>query len=68
MIGLSDLLNGFKGAGARVEGSDDLRGLPPIIEEKPTESLNKKEKRCPLLTGVNSAETSNAVFGKTCCF
>ncbi|KOB65466.1 Carboxylesterase [Operophtera brumata] len=63
MVFLDDI-SGRSGAGARVEGADDLRGLPPIVVEKPAESLNKKEKRCPMLTGVTSAETAKAVYGK----
>ena len=47
-----------------MEGADDLRGLPPLVAEAPAESLNKKQKRVPLLTGVTSAETSRAVYGK----
>ncbi|KAJ8718906.1 hypothetical protein PYW07_016462 [Mythimna separata] len=57
-------ISGRSGAGARVEGADDLRGLPPLVSEAPAESLKKKQKRVPLLTGVTSAETSRAVFGK----
>lgn len=57
-------ISGRSGAGARVEGADDLRGLPPIVAESPAEALDKKQKRVPLLTGVTSAETSRAVFGK----
>lgn len=56
-------VSGRSGAGARVEGEDDLRGLPPIVAEAPAQSLEKKEKRVPMLTGVTSAETSRAVFG-----
>lgn len=58
------MLKSWLGAGARVEGADDLRGLPPLVAEAPAESLSKKQKRVPLLTGVTSAETSRAVFGK----
>ncbi|KAF9790244.1 hypothetical protein SFRURICE_010904 [Spodoptera frugiperda] len=57
-------ISGRSGAGARVEGEDDLRALPPLVAESPAEALNKKQKRVPLLTGVTSAETSRAVFGK----
>ncbi|XP_037303127.1 acylcarnitine hydrolase [Manduca sexta] len=57
-------ISGRSGAGARVEGEYDHRGLPPIVAEKPDESLNRKQKRPPMLTGVTSAETSKAVFGK----
>lgn len=53
----------YAGAGARVEGEDDLRGLPPLVADAPAESLKKKQKRVPMLTGVTSAETSRAVFG-----
>lgn len=52
------------GSGVRVEGKYDSRGLPPIIEEPPADSLQKRRQRVPILTGVVSAETSNAVFGK----
>lgn len=54
----------LSGAGARVEGEDDLRALPPLVVEPPSESLKKRDKRAPLLTGVTSAETSRAVYGK----
>lgn len=47
-----------------MEGADDLRGLPPVVAEAPAESLSKKQKRVPFLTGVTSAETSRAVFGR----
>ncbi|KAJ0177681.1 hypothetical protein K1T71_006554 [Dendrolimus kikuchii] len=57
-------ISGRSGPGVRVEGKDDLRALPPIVSEQPVESLKKKEKRPPILTGVTSAETSKAVFGK----
>ncbi|XP_026746804.1 liver carboxylesterase 4-like isoform X2 [Trichoplusia ni] len=57
-------ISGRSGAGARVEGKDDLRGLPPLVAEAPAESLNKEQKRVPFLTGVTKAETSRAVFGK----
>ncbi|CAB3235416.1 unnamed protein product [Arctia plantaginis] len=59
-----DEVSGRSGAGARVEGEDDLRGLPPLVADAPAESLKKKQKRVPMLTGVTSAETSRAVFGK----
>ncbi|XP_028026249.1 carboxylesterase 3 [Bombyx mandarina] len=59
-----DEISGRSGAGARVEGEDDKRALPPIVSEKPADSLKKKTKRPPMLTGVTSAETSRAVFGK----
>nr|QLI62128.1 carboxylesterase 16 [Streltzoviella insularis] len=57
-------ISGRTGFGARVEGEHDLRSLPPIVSEQPAESLDKKTQRCPLLTGVTSAETSRAVLGK----
>ncbi|XP_061704438.1 carboxylesterase 4A isoform X2 [Cydia pomonella] len=57
-------ISGRSGAGARVEGKEDLRGLPPIVEEQPADALNKKTKRVPMLTGVVSAETARAVQGK----
>ncbi|XP_075976005.1 acylcarnitine hydrolase [Anticarsia gemmatalis] len=59
-----DEVAGRRGAGARVEGEDDRRGLPPLVDEEPAESLKKRQKRAPMLTGVTSAETSRAVFGK----
>nr|WGO51728.1 putative antennal esterase CXE32 [Ectropis grisescens] len=59
-----DDISGRSGAGARVEGEDDLRALPPLVVEPPADSLKKKDKRVPLLTGVTSAETSRAVYGK----
>ncbi|XP_049870654.1 carboxylesterase 4A [Pectinophora gossypiella] len=59
-----DEISGRSGNGARVEGEDDLRALPPLVAEAPAESLAKKKQRVPLLTGVTSAETSRAVFGK----
>lgn len=34
-----------------------------MVSEQPSESLKKKRQRSPFLTGVNSAETSRAVFG-----
>lgn len=46
-----------------MEGEHDGRGLPPMVSEQPTESLQKKRQRSPFLTGVNSAETARAVFG-----
>lgn len=46
-----------------MEGEHDGRGLPPMVSEQPTESLKKKRQQSPFLTGVNSAETSRAVFG-----
>lgn len=57
-------ISGRSGTGVRVEDKEDLRGLPPIVSEQPAESLKKKEKRPPMLTGVTSAETSKAVFGR----
>ncbi|XP_059053509.1 carboxylesterase 5A [Achroia grisella] len=59
-----DEVAGRAGTGARVEGSDDNRALPILIEEMPATSLKKKRQHAPLLTGVTSAETSRAVFGK----
>lgn len=46
-----------------MEGEHDNRGLPPMVSEQPSESLKKKRQKGPLLTGVNSAETSRAVLG-----
>ncbi|KAI8421054.1 hypothetical protein MSG28_008180 [Choristoneura fumiferana] len=57
-------ISGRSGAGARVEGKEDLRGLPPLVEQHPAEQLGQSGKRVPLLTGVVSAETSRAVLGK----
>ncbi|XP_047504914.1 fatty acyl-CoA hydrolase precursor, medium chain [Pieris napi] len=57
-------IGGNSGVGVRVEGSDDLRGLPPLIAEEPSDSIKKKHQLGPMLTGVTSAETSRAVFGK----
>ncbi|KAJ2947375.1 hypothetical protein O0L34_g17142 [Tuta absoluta] len=59
-----DEISGRSGAGARVEGSDDYRALPPLVEEQPAESIKQKRQAVPMLTGVTSAETSRAVFGK----
>ncbi|XP_032515898.2 carboxylesterase 5A [Danaus plexippus] len=59
-----DELSGRSGAGSRVEGPHDLRSLPPLVEEAPTDSLKRKHQRVPMFTGVTSAETANAVFGK----
>ncbi|KAM3967092.1 carboxylesterase clade H, member 1 [Aphomia sociella] len=59
-----DEVSGRAGSGARVEGPDDHRALPILVEEMPANSLKKKRQRAPLLTGVTSAETSRAVFGK----
>ncbi|CAG9787349.1 unnamed protein product [Diatraea saccharalis] len=57
-------ISGKTGPGVRIEGADDHRGLPPLIEEPPTTSLKKKRQSSPLLTGVTTAETNRAVFGK----
>ncbi|XP_034828384.1 cocaine esterase [Maniola hyperantus] len=57
-------ISGREGSGPRPEGKDDDRGLPPLVEEEPNESLKKKRQRSPMLTGVVSAETSRAVYGK----
>ncbi|XP_041968305.1 liver carboxylesterase 1F [Aricia agestis] len=57
-------ISGRSGTGARIEGAYDNRGLPPMVAEAPSESLQLKQQRSPMLTGVTSAETSNAVFGK----
>ncbi|XP_045449049.1 pyrethroid hydrolase Ces2e [Melitaea cinxia] len=59
-----DEIAGRGGSGARVEGLDDKRGLPPVVYEEPSKSLKMKQQQCPMLTGVVSAETSKAVFGK----
>lgn len=59
-----DEVAGRSGTGARVEGADDYRALPILVEEMPANSLKKKRQHAPLLTGVTSAETSRAVFGK----
>nr|AQY62718.1 carboxylesterase [Cnaphalocrocis medinalis] len=55
---------GRNGAGVRVEGQYDRRGLPTLVTEQPAEALKKKKQNIPLLTGVTSAETVRAVFGK----
>ncbi|CAK1543895.1 unnamed protein product [Leptosia nina] len=55
---------GNAGVGVRVEGEDDKRGLPPLVAEDPSDSIKKKHQLGPMLTGVTSAETSRAVFGK----
>ncbi|XP_028161955.1 liver carboxylesterase 2-like [Ostrinia furnacalis] len=57
-------ITGRKGAGIRVEGEYDKRGLPTLVTEQPSETLKKKKQKVPLLTGVTSAETVRAVFGK----
>ncbi|CAH0399091.1 unnamed protein product [Chilo suppressalis] len=57
-------ISGRQGAGARVEGADDHRGLPTLVMEPPAVTLKKKRQTSPLLTGVTSAETERAVFGK----
>ncbi|CAG4934115.1 unnamed protein product [Parnassius apollo] len=59
-----DEISGKSGSGARVEEEDDRRALPPLVSEQPAQSLQRKRQHCPLLTGVTSAETSKAVFGK----
>ncbi|XP_023943805.1 carboxylesterase 3 [Bicyclus anynana] len=57
-------ISGRAGSGPRTEGKDDERGLPPLVEEEPSESLKKKRQKSPMLTGVVSAETARAVYGK----
>ncbi|KAL0881519.1 hypothetical protein ABMA27_001370 [Loxostege sticticalis] len=57
-------ITGRTGAGVRVEGEYDNRGLPTLVAEPPAETLKKKKQKVPLLTGVTSAETVRAVFGK----
>ncbi|XP_047531507.1 carboxylesterase 5A [Vanessa atalanta] len=59
-----DDISGRSGSGARVEGEDDRRALPPLVYEAPAKSLKMKQQCVPMLTGVVSAETSRAVFGK----
>lgn len=49
----------------RVEGEYDHRGLPSLVTEHPAETIKKKKQSIPLLTGVTSAETVKAVFGKS---
>ncbi|XP_013161548.1 PREDICTED: carboxylesterase 3 [Papilio xuthus] len=63
-----DEISGRSGSGARVEEEDDRRALPPLVSEQPSQSLQRRRQHCPLLTGVVSAETSKAVFGKFSTF
>ncbi|VVC90666.1 unnamed protein product [Leptidea sinapis] len=57
-------ISGRAGPRARVEGEHDSRSLPPFVSEEPSDSLKKKHQLGPMLTGVTSAETARAVFGK----
>jgi hypothetical protein len=50
-----------------VEGEEDQRGLPTLVSEQPADTLKMKRQKVPMLTGVNSAETVRAVFGKNSC-
>ncbi|XP_038221760.1 liver carboxylesterase 1F [Zerene cesonia] len=57
-------ISGRSGSGVRVEGKEDYRGLPGFVQEDPGVAIKNKRQVGPMLTGVTSAETSRAVFGK----
>ncbi|KAL1488054.1 hypothetical protein ABEB36_015423 [Hypothenemus hampei] len=57
-------LNGRLGTAPVVEGVNDGRSLPGLIQQDPVDSLYKQDNpKIPLLTGVTKDETTKAVKG-----